>query len=499
MLGLGSFVLSSKVALAEGIVSEAILPLSLDSYGDAGWTVGAKLANRIAMEPMNLWASLIFLAAILHTFLCSWFNEKANQIQLSHTQKLMASGQIGREHKDVSFLAQVFHLLGEIEAVFGIWAGLLFLVISWRFGYSEALGYLEQKVIFTEPMFIVVIMSLAATRPILNLAENCMRQVSRLGGESPAAWWWTILSVGPLMGSLITEPAAMTICALLLGRQFYAFKPSVKFHYATLGLLFVNISVGGTLTHFAAPPVLMVAAKWGWTTPFMLTHFGWHAVLGILSANLLYYVCFRKEFLALKTEKQNQRNKAAEVEVTSSDQTNLVPVWVTLVHILLIIWVVVNSHHPVMFISGFFAFLAFYQMTPQHQNRFDIQGPLLVGFFLAGLVIHGGLQGWWIAPVLGALTETPLMLVSMTLTGFNDNAAITYLATLVPDFSDTRKYAVVAGAVIGGGLTVIANAPNPAGQSLLKKFFPGRAISPLKLFIGALPPTLILLGAFLWI
>jgi len=88
-------------------------------------------------------------------------------------------------------------------------------------------------------------------------------------------------------------------------------------------------------------------------------------------------------------------------------------------------------------------------------------------------VIHGGLQQWWIAPVLGKLGEVPLMFGAMALTALNDNAAITYLCTLVPTFTAGMKYAAVAGAVAGGGLTVIVNAPNPAGQSILNKHFEG--------------------------
>jgi hypothetical protein len=111
------------------------------------------------------------------------------------------------------------------------------------------------------------------------------------------------------------------------------------------------------------------------------------------------------------------------------------------------------------------------------------------------LVVHGGLQGWWIEPVLSRLGELPLMLGATALTAFNDNAAITYLATLVPNFSDNLKIAVVSGAIAGGGLTVIANAPNPAGQSLLQKFFPG-GIAPGGLFLAALAPTVVMLILF---
>ena len=134
-------------------------------------------------------------------------------------------------------------------------------------GWETAKHYVNDTVNYTEPLFVVVIMALASTRPIVVLAERALRARGAAGRRTPAAWWVTILTIGPLLGSFITEPAAMTICALLLGRQFYDLNPSPRLKYATLGLLFVNVSIGGTLTHFAAPPVLMVARPWDWDTP----------------------------------------------------------------------------------------------------------------------------------------------------------------------------------------------------------------------------------------
>ena len=90
------------------------------------------------------------------------------------------------------------------------------------------------------------------------------------------------------------------------------------------------------------------------------------------------------------------------------------------------------------------------------------------------------------------------MVGATVLTAFNDNAAITYLATLVPNFTDSLKYAVVAGAVTGGGLTVIANAPNPAGQSILSRYFED-GVAPLSLALGAFVPTVIVLLCFLFL
>jgi hypothetical protein len=448
-------------------------------------------------EPLNIVASIIFLLAIVHTFVAPILVSLAHKIQQRHIKRLIDQGRAGRENQDVSFVAQFVHTCGEIETVFGIWVVPLMLSIVYFKGWGEFVHYVEEKVSFTEPMFVVVIMAAASTRPILNLAENLLRHVAALGKGAAAAWWLTILTLGPLLGSLITEPAAMTIAALLLSKQFYRLRPSKRFEYATLGLLFVNVSVGGTLTNFAAPPVLMVAAPWGWTSTYVLQNVGWKAAVGIVVSNLVYFFIFRKEFRKLDDFKKSHAMK--DVEVTSEDQTDLVPAWVKAVHVLGLAWIVVNAHHPALFIGGFLFLLGFMQMTPQHQNKLELRSPLLVGFFLAGLVIHGGFQKWWISPVLGALEENALLFASTFLTAFNDNAAITYLSTLVEDFSDAMKIAVVSGAVAGGGLTIIANAPNPAGASILGKFFKNKTILPLHLAAGALLPTAVMVLCFLFL
>jgi Na+/H+ antiporter NhaD/arsenite permease-like protein len=236
----------------------------------------------------------------------------------------------------------------------------------------------------------------------------------------------------------------------------------------------------------------MVARTWNWDTPFMLQHYGWKAVVGILISTSIYYLFFRKELASL-AGKQNQTDAAEQdgSETPWGQQDWPVPAWITIVHLLFMGWTVFFSHYPVFFIGGFLFFLAFVTTTFHHQEDVKLKPALLVGFFLAGLVTHGGLQQWWIEPVLSSLSELPLMIGATVLTAFNDNAAITYLASLVPDFTDQMKYAVVAGAVTGGGLTVIANAPNPAGQSILQRFFDG-GVSPLGLALGALIPTIIL-------
>jgi hypothetical protein len=559
-------------------------PRSLQSYNDAEvGSIGAILKNRVKQEPFNLIATLIFIFAIIHTFMTGKFMTTAHKWEHAHEKKI-ESGQADRN--SVHHGAELFHFLGEVEAVFGIWAIALVLAIIGFYDWKTSVYYLSYRVDFTEAIFVVVIMTLAATRPILKLSETLINKIANAFGGTLTARWFTTLTIGPLLGSFITEPAAMTICALLLAKNVFELEPGRKFKYATLGLLFVNISIGGTLTHFAAPPVLMVAGLWKWTTLHMLTNFGWKAIIGILVSNGLYFFVFRSEmakleqkFALVKLKDEIQQKylkrkdmdarfdelvKAVNVELGTidnvdeqiqavADEVRLrlekrfipelieqgvdqdmvkqafkerfeevklremrralpallpperrgpfvdpdwdkrddpMPVWVTLVHLFFMAWTIVNAHYPALFMPGMLFFLGFAQVTKSFQNRVDLKPALLVGFFLGGLVIHGGVQGWWIAPILGNLAEIPLMLGATILTAFNDNAAITFLSTLVPGFTDSLKYAVVAGAVAGGGLTIIANAPNPAGVSLLKKYF-NNEVSPGGILAGALVPTVV--------
>jgi hypothetical protein len=484
--------------------AEEPFPTPLLEYTEDGVENGAPLwtilKHRVAMEPFNLVATIIFALAIMHTFLTGRIRHWAHEIDHRHAEKLRAEGRYRDRNNDgepdeVSFLGKSLHFFGEIEAVFGIWVLPLLLAITISQSWHTAEEYINNGVRYTEPIFVVVIMAIAGSRPVLRFAEDSMARVARLGGSTPAAWWGTILTIGPVLGSFITEPAAMTISALLLLENFYRFQPGERLKYATLGLLFVNVSVGGTLTHFAAPPVLMVASTWDWGFGHMLTHFGWKAVIGILVANGIYYAIFRRELEQLRHHTPPQREAVLD-GLPVDDHRISIPVWVTAVHLLMLFWTVFTAHYTALYMGGFLLFLAFTQTTVQYQTPIQLRGPVLVGFFLAGLVIHGTLQQWWIEPVLRSLDTLALFGGATVLTAFNDNAAITYLASLVPGFDDGMKYAVVAGAVAGGGLTVIANAPNPAGQSILAPSFRG-GVLPGKLLLGALLPTLIMAGAFL--
>jgi len=466
-------------AAAPAAAAAREFPRPLDRYPDErGLGLWQVLVQRAELEPLNLAASVIFGLALLHTFLAPRFLALSHRLQRRYSARERAAGR----EPHPSAAAELLHFCGEVEAVFGIWAVPLLLAITLAEGWPTTQSFIGHRVSFTEPMFVVVIMAIASTRPVLQFAESAIGMLAGLGRRTPLAWWIAILTVGPLLGSFITEPGAMIISALLLSRQLFELGPSDRLRYGTLGLLFVNVSVGGTLTHFAAPPVLMVAGRWGWDMAHMFENFGWRAATGIAISTALYAGFFRRELAEL-----GRRPRAAAPDDGGRKPS---PPWITTIHLLFLAWTVLTAHTPALFVGGFLLFIAFAQATAHYQGPVQLRAPLLVGFFLGGLVIHGAMQQWWIAPVLGRLAATPLMLSATLLTAFNDNAAITYLASLVPGLSERARYAVVAGAVTGGGMTVIANAPNPAGQAVLARHFPD-GVSPLGLALGAIVPTII--------
>lgn len=405
-------------------------------------------------------ASLIFLLALIHTFSVGYFLRKA---------ETYASGSPGEN---------LFHLLGEIEVVFGLWAALFATFYSWVEGFQAMTKYLE-SLNYTEPAFVFVVLSICSTRPILSVAEFIIDRLSLLLPLSrPLAFYVTALVVGPLLGSFITEPAAMAVTALILVRKYYSKNISSQLMYATIGLLFVNISIGGTLTPYAAPPILMVAPTWGWDLSFMLTQFGWRGALACLISTTLTAIYFRKELGALSWAD------------SSESSTGPLPIWVVVSHLIFLAGVVAVSHHMVMFIPIFLFFMGLTKVTREYQDRIKIREGLLVAFFLGGLVVLGPPQRWWLEPLLIHAGEGILFWGATALTAITDNAALTYLGAQVPHLSDTAKIALVSGAVVGGGLTVVANAPNPAGFGILNPYFPG-GIRPLRLLLGALPPTMV--------
>jgi len=412
---------------------------------------------------IQLIAAILFALAITHTFSTKYFEHLAH-IQPRH--------------------AGVWHLLGEVEVVFGLWAMILILFIFVLSGKHDAITYLESRN-FTEPMFVFVIMVIAGTRPILDFVAAVVQRIAMVVPlNQRMVMYFLLLAFVPLLGSFITEPAAMTLAALMLRETLFSRDISTRLKYATVGVLFVNISIGGTLTPFAAPPVLMVAAKWNWDIAFMLVNFGWKAAIAVMVNALAVTWLFRREF--------NQADPLKDIESV----TNKIPLSVVLIHLFFLVLVVVFAHHPVVFMGLFLFFLGYTAAYERHQSPLILREALLVAFFLAGLVVLGGQQQWWLQPLLMNMSETAVYFGATALTAVTDNAALTYLGSLVEGLTEEFKIALVAGAVTGGGLTVIANAPNPAGFSILKSKFDEQSIHPLGLLVAAIPPTLVAVAAF---
>lgn len=398
---------------------------------------------------------VLFILALVHTFSTRLFEVLAHR----HPRH-----------------AGLFHLLGEVEVVFGFWAFVLMLFMAFVEGSASAIDYAESRH-YAEPLFVFVVMVVAASRPVLETARALVRALARLAPvRTEVAQAWLGLALLPLCGSLITEPAAMTLAALMLAPA--VFRPGMPewLKYGALGVLFVNVSIGGTLTAYAAPPVLMVAGAWGWDSAYMLTHIGWRALIAVLLNASVITMLLRPHLRPLD----------ASVDGESPVR---IPPTVALIHLGFLAAVVLLAHHPVLFLGLFLLFLGFTQAYDRYQDPLILKEGLLVGFFLAGLVVLGGMQQWWLQPIVSSLGPTALFFGALGLTAITDNAALTYLGSLISGLSEHAKYMLVAGAVGGGGLTVIANAPNPAGAALLRRGFNEESIGAVGLLLGALGPT----------
>jgi hypothetical protein len=335
-------------------------------------------------------------------------------------------------------------------------------------------------------------MVVAASRPVLASVQRLLGALARLAPlRTELALAWLGLALVPLAGSLITEPAAMTLAALMLAPQIFRQGMPEWLKYAALGVLFVNVSIGGTLTAYAAPPVLMVAGAWQRDSAIMLQHFGWKAAIAVLVNTS--GVC-----LLLRPHLRPQQRTQLSPDATSEEDGGAVIPWpVALIHLAVLAGVVLLAHHPVLFLGLFLFFLGFTQAYARYQDALILKEGLLVGFFLAGLVVLGGMQQWWLQPIVSSLQPLALFFGALGLTAATDNAALTYLGSLIDGIPAASQYMLVAGAVAGGGLTVIANAPNPAGVALLRRGFQDESIGTAGLLLGALAPTAVAALAFL--
>lgn len=425
------------------------------------------------VSTIEIVATVLFVLAIIHTFSVPFFARLA--------------------HKEGPH-AGIWHLMSEVEAVFGVWATALIIVMAINSGTNAAVTYMDSRN-FTEPLFVFVIMVVAGSRPIIELVKGVVHFLAKIVPvHTEVATFFITLSLVPLAGSFITEPAAMTLAALMLKEAFFERTGKSRFKYLVIGVLFVNVSIGGVLTSYAAPPVLMVASTFGWDTAYIATHFGWRALLAVLiNASFITFVC-RKDLILHSVGTGKGIN---EYHGSDREKRPPVPIIIMVIHALFLCAVVIFSHHIAMFMGLLMLFIGFCAAYNRHQDALMIKEGLMVGFFLAGLIILGGLQKWWLQDLLAGLSPTVLFWGATGLTAVTDNAALTYLGSLVDGTTEVWRYMLVAGALTGGGLTVIANAPNPAGFSILRGTFPGDAISPKNLLLSAIIPTLVAATLFL--
>lgn len=416
----------------------------------------------------DLVGTVLFAMAVMHTFLCG---------------KLM---QMSYHYPAGSLKQSLLYFLGEVEVVFGLWAAMLFAFLTWHWGAAEANLYFE-SLNFTEPLFVFVIMVMASTKPVLFFARFLIGWVSQqgtrfLGVHQTVADVFSVLVLGSLMGSFITEPAAITVSALLLNGMIHS--QNKKFLYVILALLFVNVSVGGALTHFAAPPILMVAHKWGWNLEFVFQHFGFKSLCAVVLNSLLCCLYFQTEIKKNCTSLERGQSASS------------MPWVVVMLHLIFLILVVVKAHYAHVFMGLFLFFLGLTVVTKKYQSVLRFREAFLVAFFLAGIIVFGGFQKWWLQPLLSQMTDGVLFIGATALTAITDNAALTYLGSQVDGLVPSSQFSLVAGALAGGGLTIIANAPNAAGYSILQKKFGETGLQPFFLFLAALVPTFIVLACY---
>lgn len=434
---------------------------------------------------MNILATVCFALALAHT-LCA---------------PLLAHWLSSHSHPH-SRHAGLWHLLCEVEAVFILWALLFVVGLLFLIGHDATLEEIRRRS-FTEPLFVLVTMVLSATRPVLHTVTLWVEAMVRvMPTDRRLAQYWVLLTLVPLMGSVITEPAAMTLAALLLRQTSIPKGTSVRLLYATLGVLFVNVSIGGTLTPYAAPPVLMVAHVWNWDLSFMLQEFGWRSALAVAINATAATWLFRHDLLALAPAHGHSAsmdsNEGLNADSKPTSMKARIPTWSLWLHCGLLAAIIASSHDVPIFVGVFMVFLGLVKAYPEHHDRLIVPEALMVAGFLAGLVVLGGAQAWWLQPVVAQLSDITVFWGALVLTAGVDNAALTYLGATLSGLSESFKLALVSGAVAGGGLTVIANAPNPAGFAILKDRFPGQTLSPLRLLMAATPPTAVAATFLFW-
>ncbi|MBS4169108.1 putative Na+/H+ antiporter [Parachlamydia sp. AcF125] len=444
--------------------------------------LGHGLSGAVGITPLSITANVLLGIALAYNFL----SRKILTFP-PNWQKI----QVGENEQALSWISSknplklFFHYVRTAKRIVGIWIIPLLASVTFLYDWRIAINFLSTRN-YTEALFVSVIMTIVSSQPILNLMEAFIRKIASLGKESPGSWWVSLLTVGPILGAVITEAGALIVTSLLLAKQFYTRPVSQNLAYATLGLLFTHISLGAILTNFGAPLDWMHVEQWSEEELFTLARFSGKSLLTIFISTLCYYLYFRDEFAELAKR---------EKTFSPSETRQRIPWWVTATHTMCLSVAILSLYHPPIFLSVTCLFLIFHETTRQYQTRLKLRPPMLVGFFFSALVIHGGLQEWWTTPLLERVDALMLTGASYLFGSFVDGATLAYLATLLPSLNDATKYSVIVGTLAAGGLTVISHPFNSKQEAPSHSHF-AEGISPKKLFFATLFPMFVTASIF---
>ncbi|ANH78750.1 putative Na+/H+ antiporter [Candidatus Chlamydia sanziniae] len=426
---------------------------------------------------LKIGATALFFCSIFHTFLTPWLHRLCQ----SYEHKKLVVPEFWKHYAPIS---EFYRLVSKVEIVFCLWSVPLFCWFLYTEGYRITLAYFNSRN-YSFAVFVMVILVLLESRPIVYLAERLLSTIAKIGRTSPKSWWWTLMIATPLLSALLKETGAMIIGATLLMRHFYIFSPSRRFAYATMGLLFSNISIGGLTSSMSSRALFIILPSIKWKCSFLLQYFSWKAIIAILVATAVYYLIFRKEF-----------DKFPEIPNIKHLIKDRIPWWIICTHIILVSAILLSRSNPLFMTTILLFYLGFRRFTIFYQEPINIPKVCFVGLFYAGLVIFGDLQEWWVLNLMQGMSDFGYMLTSYGLSIFLDNALVNYLVHNLPVATDCYLYLVITGCMAAGGLTLVSNIPNIIGYLILKPAFRMSSIHFGSLFLAALVPSIIALTIF---
>ena len=150
------------------------------------WIVSGRSFGTVFSKPLSIslphssFLQQSFIPFSVQNFLSYAHNWKAEH------QKKIEAGEVSERSTHIP--AEIFHFLGEVEVVFGLWAVVLSGAVVLFYDWHTFINYVS-GVNYTEPMFVVVIMTLASSRPILKLSEKFMARIASVFQGTLAAWW----------------------------------------------------------------------------------------------------------------------------------------------------------------------------------------------------------------------------------------------------------------------------------------------------------------------